>query len=402
MIEAPLEPSISIPLLKSGKGVIMVPYKIAVYTICKNEVTNVDKWISSMMEADYLCVLDTGSTDGTWERLVEWREKYPDKIILSRAEIKPWRFDVARNANMRLIPKDADFCISTDLDEILVPGWGDKFREAWDKSNKHRMWYKYAWSHNADGTPARVFWYDKCHDNSGNWFWKYPVHETLTWGGDSSYDGVAGTAVSNDIWLHHYPLHKGSRSSYLPLLEMRAKENPDDYYGLVYLAHEYYYSGNKERCLEFIDTEVMPKISTNDMYSCKTDLFMFKGKCHVDLGMLDKAIVDFKQGIAQGPEFRDNYLELAKVYIAQEKYQEAIDVINEALLKSRRLYSWLEWDKCWTSEPADLLCIAYYYSGAKNTALMYARLAYEEDKGDLRLKDNLERLEKELNEPTNN
>ena len=33
---------------------------------------------------------------------------------------------------------------------------------------------------------------------------------------------------------------------------------------------------------------------------------------------------------------------------------------------------------------------------------MYAKLAYEEDKGDLRLKDNLERLEKELNEPTNN
>lgn len=33
---------------------------------------------------------------------------------------------------------------------------------------------------------------------------------------------------------------------------------------------------------------------------------------------------------------------------------------------------------------------------------MYDRLAYEEDKGDPRLKDNLERLEKELNEPTNN
>ena len=63
-----LEPSIRIPPLKSGEGAIMVPYKIAVYTICKNEVTNVDKWINSMMEADYLCVLDTGSTDGTWER----------------------------------------------------------------------------------------------------------------------------------------------------------------------------------------------------------------------------------------------------------------------------------------------------------------------------------------------
>lgn len=52
---------------------------------------------------------------------------------------------------------------------------------------------------------------------------------------------------------------------------------------------------------------------------------MFKGKCHADLGMYDKAIVDFKQGIAQGPEFRDNYLELAKVYIIQKRYEDAID-----------------------------------------------------------------------------
>lgn len=379
----------------------MVPYKIAVYTICKNEVSNVDKWVNSMLEADYLCVLDTGSTDGTWERFTELQNKYPKKIILSRAEIKPWRFDVARNASMKLIPKEADFCVCTDLDEILAPGWGDKFREAWDKSNKHRLWYKYAWSHNEDGTPARVFWYDKCHDNSGHWYWKYPVHETLTWDGSEGYDGGGGTSVSDDIWLHHYPLPKEGRTSYLPLLEMRAEENPDDYYGLIYLAHEYYYSEKKEKCLGFIEKTVMPRISDKDMYYCKTDLYMFKGKCHVDLGKLDEAVIDFKQGIAQTPEFRDNYLELAKVYLMQKKYNEAINIINEAFLKSRRLYSWLEWDKAWTSEPADLLCLAYYYIGAKHTALMYARLAYQEDTGDLRLKDNLERLEQELSEPGN-
>lgn len=377
----------------------MPSYKIAVYTICKDELINVDKWVNSMLEADYLCVLDTGSSDGTWERLNEWKEKFPEKIILAQAVIRPWRFDVARNASMKMIPSNADFCVSTDLDEVLMPGWGDKFRDAWGKGNKHRMWYKYAWSHNQDGSPARVFWYDKCHDNSGHWLWKYPVHETLIWDGSEGYDGEGGGAVSDDIWLHHYPLHKEERSSYLPLLEMRAKENPDDYYGQVYLAHEYYYSGNKEKCLEFIDKNVMPNINSKDMYYCKTDLYMFKGKCHVDLGMLNEAIIDFKQGIAQTPEFRDNYLGLAKVYLAQNRYQEAIDVVNEALIKSKRLYSWLEWDKSWTSEPADILCLAYYYAGAKHTSLMYAKLAYEEDKGDQRLKDNLERLEKELNEP---
>lgn len=376
----------------------MKEYKIAVYAICKNEELNVDAWIKSMSEADYICVLDTGSTDKTYEKLLEWQKLMPSKIILNQAIITPWRFDIARNESMKLIPKDADFCICTDLDEHLTEGWGNAFRLAWNNSSKHRLFYKYAWSHNADGTPARVFWYDKCHDNSGDWSWKFPVHETLYHCNDIDGSKSEGYPVNNQIWLHHYPLHKDSRSSYLPLLELRAKENSEDYYGLVYLAHEYYYSGKKEKCLEFIDKTVMPNIRSDDMYLCKTDLYMFKGKCHVDLGMPEKAIVDFKQGIAQSPEFRDNYLELAKIYISQKKYADAINTINEALMKSRRLYSWLEWDKCWTSEPADLLCIAYYYIGAKHTALMYAKLAHNEDKGDLRLKDNLERLKKELNE----
>ena len=35
----------------------------------------------------------------------------------------PWRFDVARNHALSLIPDDVDLCISLDLDEVMVPGW---------------------------------------------------------------------------------------------------------------------------------------------------------------------------------------------------------------------------------------------------------------------------------------
>ena len=75
----------------------MKDYKIAVYTICKNEESNVDAWIKSMSEADYICVLDTGSTDKTYEKLLEWQKSMPSKIILNQAIIIPWRFDIARN-----------------------------------------------------------------------------------------------------------------------------------------------------------------------------------------------------------------------------------------------------------------------------------------------------------------
>ena len=43
--------------------------KVAVYAIAKNEAKNVRDWYNSMCEADEICVLDTGSTDGTPELL---------------------------------------------------------------------------------------------------------------------------------------------------------------------------------------------------------------------------------------------------------------------------------------------------------------------------------------------
>lgn len=43
----------------------MGKHKVYVYTICKNEITFVRRWMESMSEADGVFVLDTGSTDGT-------------------------------------------------------------------------------------------------------------------------------------------------------------------------------------------------------------------------------------------------------------------------------------------------------------------------------------------------
>lgn len=44
--------------------------KICVYAICKNESKFINRWLSLMSETDYIVVLDTGSTDGTYEKLM--------------------------------------------------------------------------------------------------------------------------------------------------------------------------------------------------------------------------------------------------------------------------------------------------------------------------------------------
>lgn len=59
--------------------------KICVYAICKNELKFVEQWLESMSEADYIVVLDTGSTDGTYERLKEDSRV----TLVKQQEIKP-------------------------------------------------------------------------------------------------------------------------------------------------------------------------------------------------------------------------------------------------------------------------------------------------------------------------
>ena len=91
--------------------------KVCVYAICKNESQFVDRFMDSMSEADYVCVLDTGSSDDTVKKL---RAR---GAIVGETVVSPWRFDTARNESLGLIPADADICCAIDLDEQFHPGW---------------------------------------------------------------------------------------------------------------------------------------------------------------------------------------------------------------------------------------------------------------------------------------
>ena len=377
------------------KAEVVNHYKIAVYAICGNEVDNVDPWMESMWEADYICILDTGSTDGSYEKLLDWAKKYPNKVIVAQKTYKPWRFDIPRNDSMKLVPQDADLCICTDLAERLTKTWGDKVRAAWHPGCE-RGYYLYAWSHLQNGDPARVFWYDKIHANSGKWQWKFPVHEA-SWHPDYEHVNLAQNQVcsmpADFIMLHHYPKHKDGRSNYLPLLEMRAEEYKDDFYGLIYLAHEYKYQGKFKECINFVNQRVFPlMLNQPDNMNCKTDLYMFLGDCYLELDNVVEAEACYRAGIAMDPTFRDNYLRLAKIKLNQSKNEETIEIINEAFLKSRHQYSWLECDTCWSWEPWDMLCMAYWNIQAIDMSYQCALIAYQMDPQNDRLKYNVQQL----------
>ena len=102
-------------------------YKVCVYAICKNEEKFVDRWYESVKEADEIYVLDTGSTDNTVSKLLE------HGVNVTSLEIVPWRFDVARNKSLDLVPKDTDICVCIDLDEVFLPGWRQELENVWEE-----------------------------------------------------------------------------------------------------------------------------------------------------------------------------------------------------------------------------------------------------------------------------
>ena len=95
-------------------------YKIAVYAICKNEEKFIERFVESVKEADAIYVLDTGSTDKSVDKFRSLG------VHVECAKIDPWRFDVARNKSLEMVPDDIDICVCIDIDEVMEAGWREK------------------------------------------------------------------------------------------------------------------------------------------------------------------------------------------------------------------------------------------------------------------------------------
>jgi glycosyltransferase involved in cell wall biosynthesis len=85
--------------------------KICVYAIAKNEEQNVERWVASMRPADHIIVLDTGSTDNTVELLLSLG------VEVYQVTYEDFRFDIARNDSLNLVPDEYNIRVCTDLDE---------------------------------------------------------------------------------------------------------------------------------------------------------------------------------------------------------------------------------------------------------------------------------------------
>ena len=356
--------------------------KVCVYAISKNEEKFVERWYNSVKEADEVYVLDTGSKDKT----VKLLRKLGVNVV--RKKIKPFRFDVARNMSLELVPADTDICVCCDLDEVFESGWRDELEKNWNE-DINRVSYNYNWKLDKNNKPMVSFYLDKIHSRD-NYKWTHPVHEVLTYTGKIEEKKI----LIDTITLNHYPDNNKSRDSYLPLLELSVKEDPNDDRNMHYLGREYmYYDMWNEAIDTLIKHLALPTSTWNDE-RCASMRFI--SRCYGYMGRFEEAKMWVDKAILEAPYLRDPYLEKAILYYQLKDWEEVKKNCLLALNIKEHKKTYINEVFSWDTTVYELIAISDYYLSNYEEALVYINIALDMKPGDERILGNKKFIEEKL------
>lgn len=343
--------------------------KIAIYGICKNEIENVEKYIECFHNADYVCLLDTGSTDGTWEYLQEAQKNYSN-LIIDQQIINPWRYDTARNLSLKLVPKDTTVYFMMDLDEIIKEkNWPNLIRAVWDPLFSRGSYQYHRLVDKETDKPIFTFTEQRIHNSS--WHYYGIVHEQLIdYGGKREFFSDECIMVPIAVW--HYP--RDIKKSYTQLCQRGVAEEPDNWLMHLQLALEYEIDQQYENAIEEYKTIIIEQnnLAAPEIGRCYTGL----GKILNLIGKTDEGLRVLQKGQTLIPEYGDNYFMAAEIYFIKNEYQKAYELCNEGLQKKNRDY-WCTIISANNNFPYLIMGLSQFYLGNPVLALGYLSIARE-------------------------
>jgi glycosyltransferase involved in cell wall biosynthesis len=340
---------------------------ISVYTIAKNEEQFVKRWYESCKDADHIFILDTGSTDNTVKIAEELGIEVKTQVVF------PWRFDIARNVALSFVPKDIDYCIALDMDEVLVDGWREELEKVDLSVTRPR--YEYTWSWNQDGTPNLVYGGDKIHSRK-KYVWKHPVHEVVICQDEEIQEWCG-------LKIHHFPDHTKSRGQYFPLLELSVKEDPEDDRNSYYLAREYFFNNMQDKARDEFKRHLSLKKSI--WRPERSSSMRYLAKC--DLQNKERWLLS---AAAECPERREPWVELSLYYYKKNNWESCLSSAIKAIEIKEKPLEYLCEDFAWGYLPYDLAAISCYNLELYKRAIDYGEISLSLSPQDERLASNLE------------
>jgi hypothetical protein len=208
--------------------------KVAAYTILKNERQHIDTWVHYANSCDGIFCLDTGSTDGSYEYLLELAKDNP-KIHVEQKIYTKWHFSNARNDNLAMIPMDYDWAQERDMDEWYSVNWPEVLERtlieypnvdciACARLDIYSPVVNVGKATNQLGTNKL----HKLNDPNGNrlYTWKSPIYEHLSF---IPKDRSEVEIYVDDLYLIHNQSYSKKRSELYRTMLLQAWEEDPTY-----------------------------------------------------------------------------------------------------------------------------------------------------------------------------
>jgi len=353
--------------------------KTCVYAISLNEIQHVENFMNANKGADFVLVCDTGSTDGTPERLRELG------AVVYNITQKPWRFDIPRNTALSLIPADIDICLSIDLDEYLQPGWAEEIDKAWQAYNGQvkRISYDYIWNWKEDGVTTELrFFADKIHHRH-NFKWRHPCHETLYWEGTENPLHI----TIPEVILHHRADPNKSRGQYLHLLKAAVEEDPSNDRMSHYYGRELMFRGMHDEAIAELNRHL--SLPNSQWKEERATSLRFIARCQRYSGKLIESLETAIKATMECGHVRETWLELARSAYSTQDWATCFWATTKCLSIQEKTASYMNDIACWGWEPYDLAAISAYFLGIHEKAKVYGQEALRLSPNDQRLEENL-------------
>jgi len=325
--------------------------KIAVYGISKNEILHCERFANACKGADYVIIADTGSTDGTQDKLRELG------VTVHQVHVQPFRFDMARNAALALVPDDVDVCLSLDLDEVPEPDFFKKVKRLW-KPGSDMGWITMQ-------TDANKWERDRLHSRWG-WIWKYNIHEVNIWYGE----GEAKDCDVRKAVITHQPDNNKSRGQYLPMLEAGVKEYDTDARMWTYMTREYFFYSQWEDVIRSAEKKL--SIGGWDVESAA--VCRWAGEAAHQLGNEDDARMWYDKGRDILPAQGEPQFGVAMDAYRKQEWQRCLDASLNALESTRSNHYCYE-SAVWDWKAYDLASIAAFNLKHLDEAITFATYA---------------------------
>jgi hypothetical protein len=320
----------------------MNKYKIAVCTIARNEMVNIDKFLQSCQGADEVVIgVDVRSTDDTEKRLREWGVK------VVPLDIQPWHFAEARNLVLDNVSDDVDICVSIDLDERLSKDWRKVVEEEWESDlDLMNYVYIYHWLDKEMTQPGLVIHGYKIY-NRHSFRWQNAIHENLKYIGEKTEEKKKYT---DKITVFHYPDYDKPRE-YLEIIERALVEDPENTWMIYVLSRECFTSKKYERCIEVCKKYLYETESykTVELGECRAECCRMIARClhMLNIGEIGEKQVWMLRAVSEAPNQRENWIWLAEAWLMYGNELSALAAFHNGLSITDRSRSPECEERCW-------------------------------------------------------